>query len=88
MKLINNKILLTELAQLLETTPSNLRQHLHNKSGLGREHEKFGLRSTGDLLLDINSVLAFLDWISTKGRKITQENIHKTREILINARLN
>jgi hypothetical protein len=79
METINGKIKLTDLAHWLKITPSAVRQHLTNKSPLGAGAEKFGERQTGDYLLSIDSVLAFLDWITAKGRKVKIEDVEKTR---------
>lgn len=71
---------LSDLAHELKVTPSAIRQHLSNKSGLGQGAEKFGARQTGDYLLNIQSVLNFLNFLKLKGRKVKMEDILRVEE--------
>jgi hypothetical protein len=83
MELINNKILLSDLAAELGVTNSAILQHLHNpKTGLGEGAEKFGHKITGGWLLPIGSVLQYLSWAKTKGRKVSQEKLFELEDKL------
>lgn len=84
MKLINQKIRLTELAEELGVSSSALRQHLTNKSPLKEGAEKMGEHVTDDFLLTIDSVSNFLNWLKIKGRKVQMETILKVEEMIKN----
>lgn len=79
MQLLNGKIRLNDLANSLGITSSAVRQHLTNKSPLGKGAQKLDDRLTSDYLLSIDSVLQFLDWLVAKGRKVSYATIDKTR---------
>lgn len=80
MRLIDNKILLTDLAEELGVSNSALLQHLKNSSGLGVGAEKFGKARTSLYLLPIGSVLNYLNWMKSKAKHVKMEIILKVEE--------
>jgi hypothetical protein len=77
-----DKVRLTDLAKELKVTSSAIRQHLHNKSGLGESAEKWGNHRTDDYLLPIDSVLNFLTWLKMKAKKVKMEDILRVEQEL------
>jgi phage antirepressor YoqD-like protein len=78
MKISDGSVTLTELAKELGVGSATLRQHLYkNKGGIADNANKFMGRKTGDFLLDVHSVLTFVEWARGKSRKMTEENLNR-----------
>ena len=81
MNLTDGKIKLTELAVEMKVTPQALRNHVKNeKSGLGENTIKLNGKLTGEFLLPIDSVLKFINWLKSNGRRVnfkTLETLEK-----------
>lgn len=81
MQIIEGSVTLSELARELHIGSATLRQHIYkNRGGLADNISKFGDRKTGDYLVDIHSVLTFIEWARGKARKISEENLSKVEE--------
>jgi hypothetical protein len=70
MELTDGRIKLTSLAAEFGVTPQALRNHLKNSSGLGVNAIKLNGKLTGEYLLSIDSVLNFIHWSYSNGRKL------------------
>jgi hypothetical protein len=78
MDIIDGSVRLSDLAKELNIGSANIRQHVYkNRGGLGDNANKFGNRKTGDFMLDVHSVLGFIEWARGKARKISEENLNK-----------
>lgn len=86
MELINDKILLSELAEELEVSHSALLQQLKpdHPSRLGIGATKFANKATNSWLLPIGSVLNYLNWAKTRARKIDKGKIAELEHTLSN----
>ena len=82
LRILNGKVLLSSLAKKLGTSSSNLKYHITNGGILGIESEKLFDRATGDLLLEIDSVLKFIEWAFTHSRKLDYNKLVETKEEL------
>jgi len=80
MKIIDGHIRLTELAKRLGVTPQSLRNHLKNNSGLGENAVKFGDTLTADYWLPLDSVVNFLNWAISHGKKMKDEMLYEVLE--------
>jgi transcriptional antiterminator len=78
MDLIDGKIKLTELAARFNVTPQALRNHIKNKNtSLGTDAVKLNDKQTGDFLLSIDSVLKFITWLKSNGRRVNYGTLEK-----------
>lgn len=71
MDLVDGKIKLTELAVKFNVTPQALRNHVKNDyTSLGVGAIKLNGKQTGEFLLSIDSVLKFIQWLKSNGRRV------------------